>query len=160
MISNKYFDIYWENPLTTYKKIKNYFRPLKMKCSFTRMRAREATILAINSFDVIWKDKYNSPRHEFNPRIEISLFNYFHWRIDFTLGDDSMDDMVYWETALYWLYYDKTLGEAIEEAGGWETVNPETGLREEMKFKILLDHWQEKYDLYKDKLQFKYESSI
>jgi hypothetical protein len=124
------------------------------------MRAREATILAINSFDVVWKDKYDSPRHEFNPRIEISLFNYFHWRIDFTLGDDSMDDMVYWETALYWLYYDKTLGEAIEEAGGWETVNPETGLREKIKFKILRDRWQKLYDVYKDKLQFKYESSI
>ena len=156
---NKYFDIYLENPLKTYNKIKGYFRSLKMQCSFQRWKANEAQILSINSFDVIWKDKYDSPRHEFNPRIEISLFNYFHWRIDFTLGDDSMDDIVYWETALYWLYYDKTLSEAIKEANGWSTLNKETGQYEEMTFNVLTSHWQYKYNCDQNSLNFKYEDT-
>ena len=156
---NKYFDIYLENPLKTYNKIKGYFRSLKMRCSFQRWKANESQILSINSFDVVWKDKYDSPRHEFNPRIEISLFNYFHWRIDFTLGDDSMDDMVYWETALYWLYYDKTLSEAIKEANGWSTLNKETGQYEEMTFNVLTSHWQYKYNCDQNSLNFKYEDT-
>lgn len=39
MIMNKYFDLYWENPLTTYNKIKKYFKPLKPKIHFDCYRS-------------------------------------------------------------------------------------------------------------------------
>lgn len=144
---NEYFDFYWENPFKTYNKIRKYFRPLKAKCQLTKLKGREAKILSINAFDLMWKDKWSSPRHEFNPRIEISLFNYFHWRIDFTLGDDeTMNDMVYWEAALWWLYYKKPLHKAIKSSTGWSHYNKETDKYEPMVFKILKEPWQTMYD--------------
>lgn len=160
MISNDYFDFYWENPLKTYRTVKHIFRPLKPKLSFECYKAREAKILSINSFDVIWKDKYDTPRHEFNPRIEISIFNYFHIRINFTLdSDDSLDDMVYWEAILWWKYYNKDLQTAIDESVGWSTYNKETNEYEPMKFRLLKEPWQTDYEnkLLKD---FMYESTI
>ena len=69
MISNDYFDFYWENPLKTYRTVKHIFRPLKPKFSFECYKAREAKILSINSFDVIWKDKlayYNGSAIEYD----------------------------------------------------------------------------------------------
>ena len=146
MIDNNYFSFYWENPLKTYKKIKKYFRPLKMRGRLTMLKGREPKILSVNAFDLMWKDKWNTPRHEYNPRIEISLFNYFHWRIDFTLGDDSMDDMVYWESALNWLYYKKPLHRAIKSSTGWSSYNKETDKYEPMVFNILKEPWQTMYN--------------
>lgn len=119
MIQNKYFDIYLENPLKTYKKIKKYFLPLKVKIEINFGKSNKAKILEINSFDLMWKDKYNSPRHEYNPKIFISIFNFIHIYINYIVNDDSINDMVYWETALYWLYYNNTLEEAIKNASGW-----------------------------------------
>ena len=104
---NKYFDWYYENPLKTYKAIKKYFRSIKPKFQIDWYKSNKAKILEINSFDLMWKDKWNSPRHEFNPRINISIFNRLHIYINFTINGDSMTDMVYWEAALYWLYYHK-----------------------------------------------------
>ena len=143
---NDYFDFYFENPLKTYKKIKKYFRPIKPKVQFTLLKGREAKILTINSFDLMWKSKWDTPRHEFNPRIKISLFNYFNIFITFTIGDDSMDDMVYWEAALYWLYYKKSLHSAIKSATGWSDYNKETGKYEPMTFNILKEPWQTMYN--------------
>ena len=95
MIQNKYFDLYLENPLKTYKAIKKYFRPIKPKFQWSWYKSNKAKILEINSFDLMWKDKWNSPRHEFNPRINISIFNRLHVYINFTVNGDSMSDMVY-----------------------------------------------------------------
>ena len=44
-----YFDFYFENPLATYNKIKQYFRPLKTKWSLYKGAGREAKILSISS---------------------------------------------------------------------------------------------------------------
>ena len=62
MIQNKYFDLYLENPLKTYKAIKKYFRPIKPKFQWSWYKSNKAKILEINSFDLMWKDKWNSPR--------------------------------------------------------------------------------------------------
>lgn len=147
MIDNNYFSFYWENPFKTYNKIKKYFRPLKIKYQFNILEGREPKILSINTFDLIWKDKWNTPRHEFNPRIEISLFNYFHWRIYFIPeGEDSISDMVYWEAALYWIYYNEPLHIAIKNSIGWSNYNKDTNEYEPMVFKILKEPWQTMYD--------------
>lgn len=141
-----YFDIYITNPFRLYNKIKKYFRPLKFKIYFSRMFGNCAKILEITSFDLTWKDKWHSPRHEYNPRINISLFNYFHWRIELTLDGDMMNDMVYWESALSWMYYNKSLPQAIKSCTGWKQFNKETGQEETITFKLLNEPWQTQYD--------------
>lgn len=140
-----YFDFCITNPFKLYNKIKTYFRPLKPKVYFDNMKGHSAKILEICSFDVTWKDKWNSPRHEFNPRIMISLFNRFHWRIEFTLGEDYLTDMVYWEAALSWLYYGLSLPDAIKKNTGWTQFNKETNEEEPIKFVLLREPWQTRY---------------
>lgn len=142
-----YFDFCITNPFKLYNKIKKYFRPLKPKVYFDNMKGNSAKILEICSFDVTWKDKWNSPRHELNPHIMISLFNRFHWRIEFTLNDDDyLNDMVYWESALNWLYYGFSLSEAIKNSTGWNKFNKETNEEESIKFVLLREPWQSKYE--------------
>ena len=100
------------------------------------------------------KDKYDTPRHEISPRIYISLFSCIHIMINFIADSDSLSDMVYWEAALYWLYYDKTLNEAIQESTGWSTLNEKTEQFEEIPFVILKEPWQTMY--LSKQLNFKY----
>lgn len=146
-IQNNLFDIYWENPLKTYMKIKRFFLPLKPKirCNFQYYK-NCAKILEFNSFDVTWKDKYDTPRHELSPYITITLFNFIHLRVNFVADSDSLSEMVYWEAALYWLYYGKTLQDSVKEASGWSDFNKETGKYEEIPFVILQEPWQTDYN--------------
>ena len=81
MIQNKYFEWYYENPFTTYKKIKAFFKPLTWKWTWSFRKGNAAKIFEFNSFDVRWKDKWDSPRHEVSPTITVSLFNYIHLTI-------------------------------------------------------------------------------
>lgn len=159
MLQNKYFDFYFENPFKTYNKIKEYFRTIKPKFQIDWFKSNKAKILEINSFDLMWKDKWNSPRHEFNPRINISIFNRLHIYINFTVNGDSMTDMVYWEAALYWLYYRKSLSKAVTLAGGWSDFNEETQKYEPIKFKLLREPYQSKHDK-GDLINIMYERSI
>lgn len=146
MLQNKYFDFYFENPFKTYNKIKDYFRIIKPKFQINWFKSNKAKILEINSFDLMWKDKWNSPRHEFNPRILISIFNYLHIRIDFTIGEDSMHDIVYWEAALWWLYYNKPLHKAFKYSSGWSDYDEKTNSYKPMSFHILKEPWQTMYN--------------
>lgn len=143
---NKYFDIYLENPLKTYKKVKKFFLPLKPKFQLSFYRGSCVKILELNSFDVMWKDKYDTPRHELSPYISIVLFNFIHLRVNFIADSDSLSEMVYWEAALYWLYYEKTLQDSVKEASGWSDLNKETGKYEEIPFIILQEPWQTDYN--------------
>lgn len=143
---NKYFDIYIKNPFKTYNKIKKYFLPLKLKFVWGFGKGNKAKILTINSFDVCWKDKWNSPRHEWNPRVMISLFNYIHLYIDFTLDDGGMTDMVYWEIALNWLYYEKDLAKAVKLSSGWSQYNKDSESYELMRFEVLKPKYQQLYN--------------
>lgn len=145
MIMNKYFDFYWENPLKTYNLVKKYFRDIKSKFQLTFGKRYKAKILELNAFDLTWKDKYNSPRHEYNPRIFFSLFDYIHLYVVWTIGD-SMDDMVYWEAILNWMYYGKSLQEAIKESIGWQNYNKETDSYEDIKFILLREPYQTMYN--------------
>ena len=146
MVRNKYFDLYWENPLKTYNKIKKYFKPLKPIINIDFCKSNCAKILEINSFDVLWKDKYDSPRHERNPIITISIFNYLHIRINFNMSNKSLDDMVYWEAALNWIYYNLSLSKSIDESLGWSQYNEETKEYNPIKFELLKEPWQSMYN--------------
>lgn len=158
MIRNKYFDLYWENPFKTYNKIKKYFKPIKPKISLNCYKSSCAKILEFNSFDVLWKDKYDSPRHEQNPRITISIFNYIHIMINFNMSDESLDDMVYWEAALNWLYYNLSLSKSIDESIGWSQYNEETKEYNPIKFELLKEPWQSMY-INKTLKEIMYEST-
>lgn len=120
----KYFDFYLENPLKTYNKIKKYFKPLKLKWELSFGKSNKAKILEIHSYDLMWKDKYNSPRHEYSPRILINLFNYIHIYVFFNV-EDSFNDMLYWEAALYWLYYKESLQKCVDYCN-YSEYEPET----------------------------------
>lgn len=144
MIRNKYFDIYLENPLKTYNKIKTFFRPIKPKFYFSIGKSNKAKILELNSFDLLWKDKYDSPRHEVNPRIDLSLFNRLHMRIEFGIGD-GLADMVYWEAALYWIHYKLSLPKAINEASGWGSYGKDGEFAPDY-FRVLHRTYQWLYD--------------
>jgi hypothetical protein len=143
---NKYFDIYIENPLKTYNKIKKYFKPIKPEFQIYFGRRNSAKIVELNIFDLTWKDKWNSPRHEFNPRLMFSLFNIIHIYIEWTLKQDSMDDMVYWEIALNWLYYGKDLAKAIKLSSGWSQYNEDTDSYELIRFEVLKPKYQQLYN--------------
>lgn len=143
---NKYFDIYIENPLKTYNKIKKYFKPIKPKFQIYFGLRNSAKIVELNIFDLTWKDKWNSPRHEFNPRLMFSLFNVIHIYIEWTLKQDSMDDMVYWEIALNWLYYGKDLAKAIKLSSGWSQYNEDTDSYELIRFEVLKPEYQQLYN--------------
>ena len=101
MIQNKYFEWYYENPFTTYKKIKAFFKPLTWKWTWNFRKGNAAKIFEFNSFDVRWKDKWDSPRHEVSPTITVSLFNYIHLTIKFVCDSDYMEDMVYYIRILF-----------------------------------------------------------
>lgn len=156
---NKLFNFYFENPLKTYNKIKKYFKPLTTKIEISFYKSNKAKILEIYSYDLMWKDKYNSPRHEYNPRIFIHLFNYIHIYINYIIDDNSINDMIYWEAALYWLYYEKTLKEAIKESSGWTEYDKIQKCYIQIKFRILKEPYQTMYN--ENKLpEIKYEQCI
>lgn len=155
---NKYFDFYWENPLKTYNLVKKYFRDIKPKFQWKFGKRRKAKILELKAFDLTWKDKWNSPRHEYNPHIFFSLFNYIHLYVEWTLGTDSMQDLVYWETALTWLYDKVSLPDAFDDCGGWTEPDEETGEYRPIKFTILKEPWQTMYNN-NELPKIKYEST-
>ena len=114
---SKWIDIAIENPFKTWWKARKYFkRPkLKFKTFFTSYKTykQRGKLLEIECFDIMWKDKFNSPRHEISPHISVLLFGKFGFRVDFYIdyydefGELQNGDMKYWEYLLDWLYYKK-----------------------------------------------------
>lgn len=146
-MNSKYFHWYWENPFKTYNKIKKYFLPLRPRISFGVYKGRNAKILDVSSLDLTWKSKWNSPRHEMNPQIRISIFNRFHILIDFTVKKyGSINDMAYWEAALWWLYYNKPLTNAVKYSTGWTDYDKETDTYKPIKFYILKEPYHSLYE--------------
>lgn len=108
-----------ENPFKTWWKARKYFKLPKIKITFSANKWHfpyatkywQGKILDINIRDVLWKDKYDSPRHEKNPLIYICLFGKFAiWITPAIFYKDEFNekqngDMEYWEYLLEWLYY-------------------------------------------------------
>lgn len=156
MINNKWITLYLKNPLKTYNKVKEIFKPLTCKIDFGKLQQvggfpvytnHVSKILDIRVFDVQWKDKFNSPRHEHNPCINITLFR--RWKmlitwnfIDFNGEDHSME---YWETILSWMYYDKDLNMSIKESTGWYKF--ENGNKIYNEYELLRRNWQFMYEM-------------
>ena len=78
-----------------------------------------AKILDIQLQDVEWKDKFETPRHEEDPYICITLFSTYSllwtWKLPPHLKVDRIDEMDYWEQALWYLYYYKNISYGADE---------------------------------------------
>ena len=114
-----------ENPLRTWWKVRKwfkfpkpsiYFGPiiLGLPCGFPNKW------IELHSYDVTWKDKYDSPRFEFTPQINLELFKKYQLLLTFQTNNND----VYWETILDIIYYNKSLKEAINR-NTWETCSKE-----------------------------------
>lgn len=121
---NKWINICIENPLKTWSKAKKYFKKPSFKikffsdptfnCPYMSLN-RIANLIDISAFDVMWKDKYDTPRHEISPYIWVCFFKKFgfsiNWHIyyydEFNMKQNG--DMFYWEYLLDYLYYKKSL---------------------------------------------------
>lgn len=131
-----YFYIDISNPKKTLNKVKGIFKPLKLRFEFVKSIFAPALILwcskpsyiQIIFHDVMWKDKFNSPRYESRPYIWIHLFNLnFVWYWTLNLHQQHREDE-YWEQALWYLYYYKLYGcdkpniEKAKESWPWEDM--------------------------------------
>lgn len=121
----EWFNIWIENPFKTWWKARKYFKRPKIHFTFHLVHIygpypyatyyRLGKILDISANDVMWKDKYDTPRHERSPYIFICLFRKFGLsittRIDYynEFGEVERGDMYYWEYLLNYLYYNKDL---------------------------------------------------
>ena len=111
------------NPFKTWWKARKYFKRPSIKCHFELLKCSFpyanrnyiGKIIDISIHDVMWKDKYNSPRHERNPYVWICLFRLFRFeistRINALTETGKVEDrsMFYWEYLLDYLYYSKSL---------------------------------------------------
>ena len=108
-----------ENPFIIWWKARRYFKFPKLR--FYACRKGYMDMFPIND-DLVakwvditfrelwWKDKWRSPRHEFNPIIKLVLFRRYETGVIFT---NKVDDMIYWETILDYLYYSKNIYKSV-----------------------------------------------
>lgn len=109
-----------ENPFKTMNKLKGIFIPLKLRFKIGLYKNHYHPFIwcpkpypiQIISRDVMWKDKYDSPRYETPPFVWIYLFGfevYWYWNLHYI----QHDDMDYWEQALWYLYYTNTISQGL-----------------------------------------------
>ena len=133
------FHFNFGNPLKTWWKARKYFKcpKIRLKVYFYKNYMYNfpyasynylGRIIDIDAHDVFWKDKYNSPRHEVNPVIFISLFRHISIWVTFNmhyideLGNKQNGDTYYWEYLLSYLYYNdehKDLLHPLLDSGAW-----------------------------------------
>jgi len=114
-----------ENPLRTWWKVRKWFKFPKPSIYFGPIVNGlpidfPSKWVELHCYDVTWKDKYDSPRFEFEPQINLELFKKYQLLLTFKTSNDD----VYWETILDMVYYNKSLKEAIAR-NTWENYNKE-----------------------------------
>jgi len=114
-----------ENPLRTWWKVRKWFKFPKPSIYFGPIimglpMGLPNKWIELHCYDVTWKDKYDSPRFEFEPQINLELFKKYQLLLTFKTSNND----VYWETILDMVYYNKSLKEAIAR-NTWENYNKE-----------------------------------
>ena len=113
----------YHNPLYPWFKCRKYFRRpnihlLKGKnIWFFGLPCRRDyynKIIDIRFSSLGWKDKYNSPRHEWDPYISIVFLRKYHliWIFNYVVKGDSNGstrNIATWEAMLDYLFYGRTL---------------------------------------------------
>lgn len=136
LLWNSYIKIQLKNPLRTYFKVRKWFNKLSIKVDmgkpmttglFPICESYIPKLFYFISSDLLWKNKYDSPRFEYPPHIEMIFFKRFKISIFFvryidkhTANENLINlhwagnqDMIYWESALRFLYYKKSLQDSI-----------------------------------------------
>lgn len=119
-----YLSLY--SPFKTMHKLKGVFKSLK--CCFRIGLGRwnyhpalwcsNPAFIHIISTDVMWKDKYDTPRYEVPPYIWIHIWKInFIWWWEYSDKLGETDD--YWEQALWYLYY----ASCNKEKKGYDELN-------------------------------------
>lgn len=124
----KLFNYFYRNPLTTYNKVKGIFVSLKRNIWFGLIKNTplfytgyvQGKLLDIYGSDVLWKDKYDTPRFEEVPFIKITLFSKFVFLIYWTVKEGQNDE--YWEQVLWYLYYNNTVSQGLIKVPDLETA--------------------------------------
>ena len=113
--------IFIDYPLGTYNKIKKYFKYPKGFFYFGKTVNVPLVFWIpwniISISDVMWKDKFGSPRFEESPYLLINLFGYsfgYIWKFN---NEDE-----YWEQALWYLYYCDSNLEKAKKSWPWEDM--------------------------------------
>lgn len=113
---------HWWKVRKQFKRPKAHFSFLKNFWTFGLPIRKEYynPILDIGFYALGWKDKFNSPRHEWDPMINIVFFRKWHlfWVFNWVKKGDhesSVKSMATWEAILDILYYKHTLEKAIED---------------------------------------------
>jgi len=113
--------------------------------SIKKSKLSIGTPIVIRKFDLGWKDKFNSPRFEFNPRFEIYFFM-FYFSITF-VSPDTFED-IYWEMILWYLYYsDKNIIKA-KKTWEWEDYDTKKST------------WNDKYLINGDPIQYERKQKL
>jgi hypothetical protein len=120
------------NPFRTMKRVKGVFVPLRCVFRHGKNIHREiynyyfnnpsSSFFKIKSRDVMWKDKYDTPRHESDPIIWIRIFNYdFIWTWDLYphLKETKLYVSDWWEQVLWYVYYNDCDLEKAKEKWPW-----------------------------------------
>jgi hypothetical protein len=103
------------NPLYHWWKVCGFFKMPKLKFYIGRIKwiygypLKYNKYLSINTSSVGWKDKFRSPRFEWNPYILITILNKYQISLTFYYIPEHT-----WEAILDILYYNKSIKQAIE----------------------------------------------
>lgn len=116
---------YWHNPLYHWWKMRKYFKFPKIHfvcqkdfwmfgCPINKNYYKPIVDIRFNALG--WKDKYDSPRHEHDPFLQIVFFKKYHlvWVFNWiTKGDfdESTRNMATWEALLDMMFYKHTITE-------------------------------------------------
>lgn len=103
---------------------KYYFGKVKYGCPYFIPRS----YFKVVNHGLFWKDKFKSPRMEFNPEFHIYFFGLqfrIIWVAPEVEGVNKFSDDLYWEQVLWYLYYyeeynsDKPDIKLAEKSWGW-----------------------------------------
>lgn len=121
----------WKNPLRTVWKARKVFKkpfwniyigPYHNGTYFHY----KSFLLSYTTQDILWKDKYDTPRFEYHPKIDIVLFKFYHIHIHLESPRTLLNvDDDYFEQMIWFLEYCNGNLEKAKETWPWKKYNSE-----------------------------------
>lgn len=94
-------------------------RPQFLRCKYFKLFGYEISYgwpISVTWYGLGWKDKYETPRYEWQPSFQIYFFKW-QFCIFWNAPDDDND--LYYEMILWYLYYSKKDIKKAEETWNW-----------------------------------------
>lgn len=118
---NEYPWYHWWEVREYFKRPKAHFLFRKKFWTFGLPARRDYynPVIDIGFHALGWKDKWDSPRHEWDPMICITFFRTWHllWIFNWAVKEEKNSitkSMATWEAILDYSYYNKTIDQAID----------------------------------------------